>query len=138
MANFAAHITPLCTLNGSDLTPYYKGSNLERVSDELESTNADSLGVKQRVIGLIGWTASVDLQHDSAAALDTILRGLDPRTAVNLVFQRTTGTPSGTDPKFTISVYPGNYVPLTAGAIGQLPAFTLNCICTGDVTVATS
>lgn len=131
------------TLNSIDLTAggYVKSASLELTADQVEFTNMASAGSREYKIGLKTGTLNIELNQDfanSASATDQALWGMfNTGTAVTFEVRPTSSAVGTANPKYTGSVLPVGYAPLT-GSVGDASTVSISWPTTGAVSRATA
>ena len=129
------------SLGGTDVSAYVKSCSLELNADPVEFTNMASSGAREYKIGLKAGTLNVEFNQDfanTATLPDQKLWGIF-NTGTNVTFElRGTSSAVGTaNPKYTGSVVPVNYSPLT-GSVGDASTTSISWPTSGAVSRATS
>jgi len=128
-------------IDGTDMSAYVRSASLELNADNVEFTNMGSSGAREYKIGLKAGTLNVEFNQDfadTATLPDQKLWGIF-NTGSNVTFEvRPTSASVGTgNPKYTGSVVPVNYSPLT-GSVGDASTVSISWPTSGAVSRATS
>lgn len=88
-----------CTLSvGGNTISYIRNVTVDVKGDVIDETTRASGGWKEKIIGLLEWTASFEMVHDTSGSGDyaTIVAAMTARTAVTAIFTAS-GEGSGYD-----------------------------------------
>ena len=127
---------PSITIGGIDLSDHINNITLETKYDIIETTTFGSTS-KSRVAGLADNSVSLDFMQDfgSSSVESTIYPLLG--TATTIVIKPVAGSPTTTNPQYTISAVVSDWTPLKGG-IGQLATASVTWPVSGAITKATS
>ena len=128
-------------IDGTDMSAYVRSASLEITADSVEFTNFASSGAREYKVGLKAGTLNVEFNQDfanTATLPDQKLWGIF-NTGANVTFEvRPTSSAVGTaNPKYTGSVVPVGYSPLT-GSVGDASTVSISWPTSGAISRATS
>lgn len=126
-------------IDGTDMSAYVKSASLEINADSVEFTTMASSGAREFKIGLKAGTLNVEFNQDfanTATLPDQKLWGIF-NTGTNVTFEvRPTSAAVGTtNPKYTGSLVPVGYSPLT-GSVGDASTVSISWPTSGAVSRA--
>lgn len=126
------------TVNGVDLSDHIDKVTINATGDEVESTAMGDTW-KERMVGLLDWSANIEFQQDFAASkVDaTLWAAFIAKAPIAIVAKPTSGSVSATNPSYTGSIILSQYSPLDAG-VGDLTKTSITWPGTGALVRATS
>lgn len=137
MAKFSAQDYDV-TVGGTNLSDHLDNVELSQEADELETTNFDSNGWRERIGGLKSASVTLNFHQDFAASeVDATIQGVGVGSTTTIVIKPTSSSVSSTNPSYTMTAFVSSYNPIGA-SVGDLAAVSVTWPVSGEVTRATS